>query len=529
MIDYKKIIHNENIRMILPYLGPMFFVCSLVLFLFFPKQLWLGYTAFTLSIAFFTFLLFVKRRDIMFLFKKKNFQKSSNSVLYILIVLAILGIVNFISSNHQIKKDFTRNQINSLSQQSIKTLKNLKKDVHFIAFLKITDAKSFEKLIGMYQFHSSKINYEIIDPNKEPIKTRNYNITKYGTIIATCSDGKETKFNQMSEEKITNALIKLTRKEKKTIYFIEGHGERSIDDSTQKGISYFKQALEEQRYTVKKLSLLSVSQIPEDAHLLVLVGPSKSMFKKEIDLLYEFYNKQGSLLVMSDPSSPKQPVKPLNNVQMLLDKFKIYLRNDLIIDPMSKLFGAGEAMPIVQTYDTQHKITKDFSLTTFFPFTQSINLSKVDTAKYEIVRLCKTTPSSWGEADSKTGKISYNASSDVKGPLTISAVIKPNNDKDNNENKNNKENYNELVIFGNSSFAANQFINHAGNADLILNTVSYLVKDEDLISIRPRKEEKGRFVMPVSKVNVLGIVSVLLMPLLILTGGIIFWFKRRKL
>ena len=34
-----------------------------------------------------------------------------------------------------------------------------------------------------------------------------------------------------SEEKIINAVIKVTRTEEKVIYFLEGHGERGIQDT----------------------------------------------------------------------------------------------------------------------------------------------------------------------------------------------------------------------------------------------------------------------------------------------------------
>jgi ABC-type uncharacterized transport system involved in gliding motility auxiliary subunit len=454
-------------------------------------------------------------------FTKKGVRKGTNDLLAVVLVFAILAVVNYIFSNHQFKKDFTRAKLNSLSEQSINVTKKLKEDVNFIAFIKTTDAFAFRKVIDMYSYYNDKIKYEIVDPNKEPIKTRNYNISKYGTIILISGSGNETRIEDMNiaEESITNALIKISRKEKKIIYFTEGHGEKGMDTAQSDGFSEFKKLLEGQSYTVSSLSLVSMDTIPADAKAVVLAGPTKAFFGKEIDLLNTYFERGGSILVLSDPSSPKQPVKPNENVGKLLNPKGIILNDDLIVDPMSRLFGVGEAMSVVQTYDKANKITADFNAMTVYPFAQSLNIEKVDREKYDVSELCKTMPTSWGEVSSKQGEIEYNEGKDHKGPLTVAAIM-----SSKGENKKGT-----IAVFGNSVFAANQFINHAGNGDLIMNTISYLVKDEDLISIRPKSDEKGVFTMPSGGINFVAMASVWMLPLLLLSAGVVFWYRRRKL
>ena len=53
------------------------------------------------------------------------------------------------------------------------------------------------------------------------------------------------------EENLTNALLKVIREGKKVVYFLEGHGEHSINNTEREGYSEAKRAIESQNYVVK--------------------------------------------------------------------------------------------------------------------------------------------------------------------------------------------------------------------------------------------------------------------------------------
>jgi len=129
--------------------------------------------------------------------------------------------------------------------------------------------------------------------------------------------------------------------------------------------------------------------------------------------------------------------------------------------------------------------------------------------------LCRTTPSSWGETSSKTGKITFNEGLDKKGPLSMCVFLAEK-----------RPDAGILVVIGNSSFVSNQYVNYSSNSDLFMNIVSFLVKDEDLISIRPKNDAVGKFEMQGGLL--VGIVLVYVIPFIILISGIIFWYRRRR-
>lgn len=512
-----KIVKEQGIycmtKKILKITGLSSFILSFLWFLFLPQYYRFSYALLTLSIISVIVYAVINRAEILSWFKDKKSLMSLNALISVTVVLVIAGAINYIANNNDKKMDLTRSKVNTLSDQTIKILKNLDKNIHFIAFLDpATEAISFKYAMEKYSYYTNKISYEIVDPDKDPIKARTYNIIKYGTIIAFLN-GKEARFESLTEEDITNSIIRLNRNTQKKIYFLTGHGERNIESEEASDYSMLKRIMSGQGYTVENLNLLINSGIPSDANLLIVAGPKKAFFDKEVKAIQSYIDKNKPVFILSDPSMPNTTISPDDNVNKVINMLGVRLRNDVIVDPQSKLFGVTEAMPVVQLYDPNNQITSNFNEVTIYPFSQSIDITKVNKSKFDLVELCRTGNTSWGETEAKEGKITFNKEKDNRGPLDLCVLVSDKNDK-------------ELVVFGNSSFVSNQYISHAANSDLFMNTVSYLLKDNDLISIRPKMDDAGRFMMPGGLM--VGLFVVYVIPFSIFTGGVVYWYKRRK-
>ncbi|RLE05194.1 MAG: hypothetical protein DRI99_02575, partial [Candidatus Aminicenantes bacterium] len=164
-------------------------------------------------------------------FRRKSFIYSSNLFLMIALVLGIVVIINIFLARHHYRFDFTEAKLHSLSDKSVQVLKNLNKEVMIRCFFREGNfnRSKMEDLLHIYAYHSGKIKYEFIDPDKNPGLVKRYEVSEDGTSIFECGD-KESRITTTSEEDITNAIIKVTRERKKVIYFLEGHGEASIED-----------------------------------------------------------------------------------------------------------------------------------------------------------------------------------------------------------------------------------------------------------------------------------------------------------
>ena len=69
--------------------------------------------------------------------KARQTKYSAYLIVYILVVLAVLGVVNFLANRYDKSYDTTANKQFSLSDQTIKAVKGLKKDVIFPTLAKL--------------------------------------------------------------------------------------------------------------------------------------------------------------------------------------------------------------------------------------------------------------------------------------------------------------------------------------------------------------------------------------------------------
>ena len=217
----------------------------------------------------------------MALLKGKRARAAGASAGYVLTVLAVLVLANFLAGRHHKRFDLTENQSFSLSEQTVKVLEGLPREVTVTAFFREAEPskQKLEDLLTEYRYHSPKLTVRFIDPDTHPGDAKRYAITDYGTIILE-SGKQESRVNAADEESLTNALIKVTKDREKAVYVTTGHGEHSTADSERNGVSLLKAELEKQHYAVKPLV---VGQgVPSDATVVVIPGPQKPFMDAEV-------------------------------------------------------------------------------------------------------------------------------------------------------------------------------------------------------------------------------------------------------
>jgi ABC-type uncharacterized transport system involved in gliding motility auxiliary subunit len=315
------------------------------------------------------------------------------------------------------------------------------------------------------------------------------------------------------EEDVTNALMKIVKGERKTIYFVQGHGEKSIDDAEKIGYSTAKAALEKENYVLKNLNLVQENKVPDDASVVVMIGPTAEPFPNELELLEGYLNKGGSVAILLDP--PPGP-----SMSEFMKKWSIDVGNNFVVDAsgVGRLFGAGPSVPLVTNYSNQ-KITEGFKVMTFFPFVRSVTPAQTPVAGITAVQLLASNERSWGESDLKSNQAGFDEKTDLQGPVSLAVVAT----KDAAENKKGR-----LVVYGDSDFASNNAFGLQGNGNLFLNTVSWLAQDESFISIRPKNPEDRRLTMTEQDGRLMSFVTLLFMPVGVLIAGVSVWMKRRK-
>lgn len=455
----------------------------------------------------------------------------ANTLFLTCIFLGILIFANLLAFRHKHRFDFTEGGYFTLAPQTIKFITKLPRDVKLTAFFQTESPEkmAFANLIAGYLEETDQIELQYVDPDKNPSVTKQYGVTTYGTVVLE-SGTKETKVQNTSEENITNALLKVTRDEQKIIYFLEGHGESNINNSENEGYASAKKNLEQDGFIVKPLLLLQSGEVPSDASVLVIPGPKKPIQDEEKKALESYLNSGGSVFMLIDPKST-------SDMEIFLKNWGIELGEDIVIDPMSKLFGGDFAAPVVNQY-TAHEITSDFVLATIFPIIRSVR--EMPAVGVTTTELLKTGANSWAEFDFDSGTVNFDEGQDIKGPISVSVIAtkdlenKDQKISDNSENlKNAKANKPSLkatlLVVGDSDFANNRYTSFSGNGDFFLNTISWLAEEENLISIRPKARKSTPIQMTQSWGSAIFVVGIIVFPGLIAGIGIRSWWRRRRL
>lgn len=543
----------EKIKQYLNYIALVLIFLSLVSLKIWPYKKTIALILGLLGVAALAAYIILNLSVLKQSFKRKSFIYSGNLIFIVILVLAILVLINYFFSRHHHRFDFTEAKLHSLSDQSIKVLENLKDEISTKCFFRegnISRAK-MENLLKIYNYHSKKIKYEFIDPDKNPGMVKRYDVTQDGTTILESGD-KESRITSSDEEDITNAIIKISREKKKVLYFLEGHGEASIEVSEEKGYTLAKEELEKLAYEVKKLTLALSDTFPQDCALLVIPGAKKDLLPNELETIRNYISEGGRIFFMVDPETAP-------GLKSFLKGYGIQLEDDLIVDTVSRLMGGDYFMPIVSEYE-YHEITSEFRYATFFPFARSVSVAEEKPEGISVDILAKTSTNSWSERQLTDSEVTFNKDKDKEGPISLAAVVtvepkeEPKEEKETEEEEKGetkeakseeeaeKESEEEekkeedkikqegrLAVFGDSDFATNRYFNFSGNGNFFLNTVNWLTEETDLISIQPKTSSPRTIHMTATQGRILFFVSLIILPLIVLITGISVWVRRRSL
>ena len=150
-----------------------------------------------------------------------------------------------------------------------------------------------------------------------------------------------------------------------TIYVTAGHGEfywkANEDKDKLRQISTLKKILKSNNFSVKELSLANglSDAVPEDASMVLILGPEEEFFDAEIDVLNEYREKGGSLLVSLEPGGAMLEglLSPLN---ITFDP-KAYLSNAKINVPLQRVASPGDIRNLVSIKYSTHASVSNLS------------------------------------------------------------------------------------------------------------------------------------------------------------------------
>lgn len=461
------------------------------------------------------------------------------------LAIALLALLAFLSTRYYTRFDFTEQQIHSLSSQTLQVLDGLERDVQVTGFYPPAGRREPRELLERYTFRSERFRVEFVDPQGQPGRLSEFDIPEgklEGGVLRVALGDEAVLVDEVTEERVTNALVKLSRQERKKVYFLGGHGERPFEgDGAEgaQGFAFASDALENENYQIESLLLATQGDVPEDADVVVAAGPSRPLHESEIRALRRYLERGGSLLVLLDPRARTNLYEPLA-------EWGVEVGEDVIVDRVKGLYGRP-ATPFSSSYG-DHPVTELLRDDTLFHMARSVRPR--DESEAAFTALVKTSEDSWAERDLdlffEEGRAEFGGD-DLDGPVSVAlagtvqagmsdagAEAASSGDGAEGSDAGAEGGSSDgpararLVVVGDTDFATNQLFGEFSNRDFLVNAVNWLLGDVEAISIRPEPAQATRLQLTEEQFLQIRYLSLFVLPEAIAAVGVFAWWSRRR-
>ncbi len=447
-------------------------------------------------------------------------QLQFQNLVFLAGLLVLVGLLGWLSTRYSYQADWTSSGRNTLSVDSRKLLDEMPGPVHITAFARESQLlrEHIHDLVARYQRHKPDVDLSFVNPDADPDRARETGITLDGELLVAYQ-GRSEKVQDLSEQNLTNALLRIARQKQRRIAFLSGHGERNPAGQANHDLGKFGTLLEQKGIAVQSLNLAETPRIADDTNVLVIADPRTTLLAGEVQLVHRYVQSGGNLLWLVEPGN-------LAGLEPVAETLGIEFLPGVIVDATTQLFGIDNpAFALIPDYP-MHPITREMSSLTLFPQATALEVSAPD--PWQAEALLTTLDRAWTEIGALSGTIRFDQDSDERmGPLDIGfAFTRPRQHRDAGSDEASAEQ--RVVVIGDADFLSNAFLGNGGNIDLGLNLFNWLNHDDSFITITARTAGDVNLELGKAAQILIGFGFLFGVPLLLLGSGFAIWWRRRN-
>lgn len=476
----------------------------------------------------------------------KRILSNLNSIASVLLAGVLVLMVGFIGLRNPLRVNLSDRTYYELSEKTLSLLNELENEVVITVFFQ-EEHKLYldiENLLEEYEYLSRNIRVEWVDPTRDLARMEKL-VSKYGLteaqVVVFDIDGKfevkkqsdiaTLKLEQghkeptitafRGEQAFSSAIYGLMQGETPTVYFLVGHGERRVTDFDQMaGFSKIGTKVLQDNLDVQELVLTAKKKIPDDAAALVIAGPAKIMGSVEVEMIEEYLNRNGRVMILLDALKE-------TGLETMLNRWGVGLRHDIVVDPENTLQGSDVH---IRRYNA-HPISMEMESIAQFILPRSIeplvesSEDEVAEDRPTVVPLFFTSDKSWSETQVKdsTAKFDENTG-DKRGPFSLGVAVERGSTQ---QVLDVQIKPSRMVVFGDSDFVSNGSM-VGGNADLFMSALNWLLDREELIAIASKPIEEVKLSLSSKQLNGMFWLNVAGIPSIAMVLGLLVWLRRRK-
>ena len=499
--------------------------------------------------------------------KIQRLQIGVNVLVQLLLIFFLIAAVNWVGFRHYKRWDLSRDQKYALSDKTKRFLNTIKGKVRITVFFSPNTPISGDvtTLLTEYQYAGKgKIDIENIDPQRNLSRAKEifdkYKVVSEESLLVIDYEGrnKTVKASEMAEidqagaafgegprvtafkgeQAITSAMMDLVEGKKNTIGYVTGHKEPTISEPSPLAmmqqqqppaaspISVLKTFIENENIKFQELNLFNEPQIPAEIKTVMIAGAQYDLSDREIKLLHDFWEKQGRILLLVDPSAKTPKLAAFLNelgVKVNDDRLMAFVRTGieelaLIRDVQARFLGNN---PVTKRLENVRAI--------FFGGTSTIALDpqRVRAANIQLQPLIEAEKGYFAEKDynsSDQAKLQADAKQAGDAPLILGVAIEKGGSADEHVQMNSSR----MVVVSNSTFIQDNALTQDQQAlDFISASANWLLSREKLIGIAPKVPKTLTFSLNEPALKSLRWMVLVLVPLVFIILGTAVWWKRR--
>ena len=449
----------------------------------------------------------------------RRMRAASASAAVIAVVLALLVAANVLAAKSSQAWDLTRAGNNTLAAQSVLAAKRLTSDLNVIGLFHAGAANGqveAEALVGLYAAQSPHVKYRSADPVKDTVDTKRYSITQDNTIVLDYKGKTELLLpGSQTESDFTSALVKLESDRLPMVCWAVGDGERQLSDTNDStGYSTVGSLLDKNDFAHRDVLLASATSIPVDCDELVILDATNALPDKTVGAVDAYLAAGGRLLIAAEPwaRDPKATV----SLSAVLKPYGLGFSGALVVegDP-SRSDSQDPTIPAVIDYG-RSPITSDIQgVVSFFP--QATAITGTPVAGAQVVRIAPTSNSAYAIPGIRSSLA--RQAGDVPGPFAMMETVEQAAGAGKTR----------IVIVGTQSFADNRTLlaNNDANIELALGSFQWLAGQDSLIAVPAKPNRALPLVLTQQDQSTVIFITTVLMPGVIVIGGIAVWWRRR--
>ena len=462
---------------------------------------------------------------------------------YVLVVLLVVGGLNYLTNRFNKSFDTTATQRLSLSEQSRKVAEGLPGEVSLRYFYGSGGAEPAKEILSRYAELSPKLRVDYIDMDQKPLEARAAGVTAAGEVVLSLG-GRFERAASLSEEEITRAMIRLTREGGRTVCVLQGSGEPSLDVREANGFSNLPVLLKASSYEIRPVNLADAAATLAAADgrpacgVLMVAGPKTDYPSPVVQAIRGYVESGHPAVFLLDPPGVVQGLSTAPNEELaqLLAAWGVELEKNWLVAPQTlATLQFGPLAIVVDEYE-MHPITSTLGNNlTLFREARSLRISAAK--KNEVSALFSSTADAMATTTLGSEGQEIDLSKLPRGPFVLAAagtVPNPANAPAATpeagkaaEPAKSAAKPGRFVVVGNSRFAQNGSLGQYENRNLLANIINWLAADEELISIPPKSPSDATLVLTPFQLRILNLSAIFLIPLLVVAAGVFVWLRRK--